>query len=140
MRSDIIFFFFRKIQSIFLTNSIDLCHHKRSVSYWCESLNTNETMAFYAKKRLPNNETDIVVMGIGCSATANGSYYLITDSNPPYSLGMNGTDCSWIHLQYIFVQVNITKSPKNIVQINNGYSIQTLNSTIQLGANACSTE
>lgn len=55
-------------------------------------------MSFYARKRSSNdipiavNEPDLVVMGIGCPSTANGSYYLNTDSNPPYSLGMNGTD------------------------------------------------
>lgn len=69
----------------------DLCSHKRSVAYWCESIvNTNKSMAFYAKKR--SSDGDFVSMGIDCSLTANGSYYLKTDSNPPYSLGMKGID------------------------------------------------
>lgn len=87
--------------SDFILNA-DLCSHKRSVAYWCESVrNKNKTLPFYAKKRSSNDDTrdsivnqeaDVVLMGIGCPPTATGKYFLITDSNPPYSLGMNGID------------------------------------------------
>lgn len=93
---------FYKTQSISLKLilGVDLCSHKRSVAYWSESVgNMNDTMAFYAKKRSSNDnnstsnfDTDVVVMGIGCPATASGRYYLNTESYPPYALGMNGID------------------------------------------------
>lgn len=86
----------------FLVLYADLCSHKRSVAYWCESVSSrNETMVFYARKSSSNNnthnsivsqETDVVLMGIGCPPTASGKYFLTTGSNPPYSLGMNGID------------------------------------------------
>lgn len=73
------------------------------MAYWCESIESkNRTLAFYAKKRLSNDdddnnliakfEADVVLMGIDCPPSANGSYYLTTDSNSPYSRGMNGID------------------------------------------------
>lgn len=78
----------------------DLCSHKRSVAYWCESVrSSNKTLAFYAKKIWSNNDTrnsivdqeaDVVRMGIECLPTATGRYFLNTNSNAPYSLGING--------------------------------------------------
>lgn len=97
-------YFFHGTKSIFydFIFGVDLCSHKRSVAYWCESVrNRNTTAAFYGEKRWSNNDTrnsildqeaDVVRMGIECPPTATGRYFLNTNSNSPYSLGMNEID------------------------------------------------
>lgn len=72
------------------------CSHERPVRYYIESVrNPSKAQDFYAAKKFENgtmsrNVADVAQMGINCSPDAKGNYFLKTNTEYPFSLGING--------------------------------------------------
>ncbi|GBP60265.1 Vitellogenin-2 [Eumeta japonica] len=74
----------------------DLCSHWRSRRFYAESVRTPEAFPaspadnYHKFKNNANPEQGIVYMGADCDTSAQGSYFLITNSQSPFGRGMDG--------------------------------------------------
>lgn len=77
-------------------NEDSKCSHERPVRYYIESVrNPSKASDFYAAKKYENGTMsrsimDVAKMGLNCSPDAKGSYFLKTNTEYPFSLGING--------------------------------------------------
>ncbi|XP_031770727.2 pancreatic lipase-related protein 2 isoform X2 [Galleria mellonella] len=74
----------------------NLCSHWRSWRFYAESVRNPEAFpaspaSSYQKFREnPTPEVGMIYMGINCDTSARGSYYLTTNSKPPFGKGVDG--------------------------------------------------
>ncbi|CAO1383460.1 unnamed protein product [Diamesa tonsa] len=77
----------------------DFCSHHRSIRFWAESVANIDTKLYSSKKCFNYTvfkhgwckTNEVVNMGIDCSSTARGNYYLKTNDKAPFAKELSGT-------------------------------------------------
>ncbi|XP_061380918.1 inactive pancreatic lipase-related protein 1-like isoform X1 [Danaus plexippus] len=74
----------------------NLCSHWRSWQFYAESIRNPEAFAaspadsYHKFRENPSPEVGMVYMGANCDTSAQGSYYLTTNAEPPFGKGIDG--------------------------------------------------